>query len=300
MPSPDVVPSLGIIGAGKVGSVLARLWSRAGFRIVAVHSRTPGHATELAAQVNAPTLQTPDEVVARADLTLLTIPDDAIAGVAEGIARSADSFAGKGVVHTAGAQDATMLQPLSARGAQIGSLHPAYPFADVDSALAGFGGITFAVEAQDEPLLGWLHRLVLALNSRALVIPPGYKTTYHLALALASNYAVTLYAVAERLLLSLGTDQAVADDALNALLSGTMDNLRRQGIPAAMVGPLTRADLGTIAAHLEVLRQLDPTLRHVYKGLARLSFPMLKERGIATESIDDLLRQDDDDETDHT
>src|SRR5512134_2824527 len=94
-------PALGIVGAGKVGTVLARLWYAAGYRIAAVHSRTAAHAEALAATVNAPVVQHPDEVVRAADLTLLTVPDDVIGLVAGQM--SGGRVNGKGVVHTSGA-----------------------------------------------------------------------------------------------------------------------------------------------------------------------------------------------------
>ncbi len=149
------------------------------------------------------------------------------------------------------------LAALAERGVQVGSLHPAYPFADVDTAISGLPGSTFAVEAQDEPLRSWLFEIVAALDGRALAIPPGGKAIYHAALVIASNYTVTLYALAESLLTGLGADKAAADAALDALLAGTVENLKAQGVPDALTGPLVRGDVGTIAAHLAALGAVD-------------------------------------------
>ncbi|MEO8396232.1 MAG: DUF2520 domain-containing protein, partial [Chloroflexota bacterium] len=68
---------------------------------------------------------------------------------------------------------------------------------------------------------------------------------------------VTLYAAAESLLTSLGADKATADRALNWLVAGTVENLRVNGVPAALTGPLAGADVGTIAAHLRALEAVD-------------------------------------------
>ncbi len=184
--------------------------------------------------------------------------------------------------------------PLAARGVQVGSLHPAYPFADVERSIEGLPGAAFAVEAGDEPLLGWLLGMVAALDGRALLIPPGGKALYHAALCIASNYTVTLYAAAESLLVSLGADGADADQALNALMAATVENVRGQGVPDALTGPLVRADIGTIAAHLRALHGVDETLVAVYRQLARLTYPLLLARGIAPDDIERLLKQDED------
>ncbi len=159
------------MGAGKVGSVLARLLAARGYAITAIYSRTFAHAEALAVAVGAAAVGSLDEI--DADLVLLTVPDDAITATAAGLA----GFTGKAAIHTSGAHDAALLVTLAQRGVQVGSLHPAYPFADVETAINGLPGSTFAVEAQDEPLRGWLLEIVAALDGRVLVIPPGGKAT---------------------------------------------------------------------------------------------------------------------------
>ena len=49
------------------------------------------------------------------------------------------------------------------------------------------------------------------------------------------------------------------------------ENLRRQGIPDALTGPLVRADVGTVAAHLRALGQVDKEWVELYTALARAS-----------------------------
>src|SRR5690606_3402261 len=193
-------PALGTIGAGKVGQTLARLWVQAGYTIGAVYNRTPAPAEHLARHVHATAVATAQEVVERADLILLTVPDDAIESVAKQLAAS--HLAGKGVIHTSGAADKQVLSALAAQGAMTGSLHPAYPLVDVEVAVPGLAGATFALEVEDDTLVFWLTEIVQALNGVVLRIPPGGKALYHAALVIASNYAVTLYAAAERLLLT--------------------------------------------------------------------------------------------------
>lgn len=286
-------PTLGVIGAGKVGVTFARLLHHAGYRICAVYNRSADRALALAQAVGAQAASHPAEVVLLADLTLVTVADDAITTVAEML--DGHDLRGKGIVHTSGAHDATSLAVPARRGAMTGSFHPAFPFADVEVAMRALAGASFAIEAEAQQLEVWLRGLVEAFKGSAVVIPPGGKATYHLALAIASTYIVTLYSIGERLLLSLGTERAAADNALNTLVEGTVENLRQQGVPKAMVGPLTRVDVGTIAAHLQVLRKTDSQLVDVYKGLARLSYPMLEARNIPTAPIEKLMQQEEED-----
>jgi predicted short-subunit dehydrogenase-like oxidoreductase (DUF2520 family) len=291
-----LIPTLVVVGAGKVGTALAPLLYAQGYRVETVYSRTSDHAEALARLVDAQAVESLDDVTG--DLVLLTVPDDAIAGAAAALAGS--RFEAKAVVHTSGVYDAGALDALKSAAVQVGSLHPAYPFAGAGVADEALTGVTFAVEAGEERLRGWLLGVVDAVGGRPLLIPPNGKALYHAAMTILSNYTVTLYALAERLLTGLGADKASADHALDALLAGTVENLRVRGVPDALTGALSRGDTGTITAHLKALSHLetqngvDSDIRAGYITLARLTYPLLRARGIALDEIDALLKDTED------
>ena len=290
MPDEQSVPRLAVIGAGKVGATLARLAHAAGYRVSAVYSPTTAHAADLAARVDAQVAGSAEEALHHADLVLLTVPDDAIGPVAASL-RNAD-WQGRALVHTSGAASLDVLEPVAAAGAMTGSLHPAFPFADVEQSVRELPGAAFALESSHEHLRGWLHDLVSALHGQVIDIPPGGKARYHAALVIASNYSVILYAAAQRLLASLGADDAASSAALQTLMTATLHNIAQQGIPWALTGPLTRLDLGTIQKHLAALD--DEVMRTTYRDLARLGYPVLKARGLDVTAIEMILGQDED------
>lgn len=275
-------PVLGIFGAGKVGGTLARLLNQAGYAIGAVYSRSG--ADTLAQIIGAEAVDSAVRLVAKSDLVLLAVPDDAIEAVA-GVLVTAD-WQGKGVVHTSGAHNADLLAALAVRGAMTGSLHPVYPFVGYAETLTG---VTFAIEAADDRLHDWLVAIVEDLKGNPLLVSSENKALYHAALVFASNYTVTLYAVAEALLLEMGAERKAADAALNALVVGTVANLQDKGIPDALTGPLVRGDAGTVAAHLKALEGVDNSLAEVYRLLAQLSLPMVKARGVPIEVMAKLF-----------
>jgi len=282
-----IKPTLSFIGAGKVGQTLARLWYEMGYEIAAVYSRTMQSAETLASAVNTTVAASLDEVVSSADFIFLTIPDDAIELVAMELA-SLDLH-DKSVVHTSGASSLDKLEVLQNAGAQVGSLHPAFPFADVETSMRVLPGSAFATEASHEGLQTQLSQLVSAINGIEIRIPKGGKARYHAALVMASNYTVTLYSVAERLLASLGAEKEASAQALNAIVSATVNNLVEVGTPWALTGPLTRADVGTIQAHLDSID--DDDIRAAYLHLAQLTIPMLQARDVPLAEIETILQE---------
>jgi 3-hydroxyisobutyrate dehydrogenase-like beta-hydroxyacid dehydrogenase len=68
-------PTLGFIGAGKVGTTLARLLFARGFVIPVLYSSSTDHAENLAVMVRARVATSAEEVTASTDLTFLTVPD---------------------------------------------------------------------------------------------------------------------------------------------------------------------------------------------------------------------------------
>jgi len=280
-------PTLGVIGMGKVGTTLARLYIERGYTIAATSSR----GTSVSAH----------EVVRAADLTLICVPDDAIPSIVLSIVAHESNLSEKAVVHTSGAHNARIIDWLTRQGARVGSLHPAYPFADVESAVTGLIGATFAIEAVDERLKRWLSDLVSAVDGHVIWLTADQKALYHAALCIASNYTVTLYDIAHGLLQGLGATQTSVDQALSVLMAGTVHNLQTKGIPDALTGPLVRGDIQTINAHLAALEAVHTDIVYdLYRLLASMTLPMVRARGTSTEALEKLLAKDNDDAIDST
>ncbi len=291
-------PTLGFVGAGKVGTTLARLLYERGYVVSVVCSRNSGHSSELAASVEAQAVASAAEVAAAADLTFLTVPDDALSSIVLELAEV--SLEGKAVVHTSGVHEAAVLNAVISQGAMIGSVHPAFPFATVEESIKGLPGSTFALQVENDLLREWLVEIIKALDGQVFEIASGQKALYHSALVFASNYGVTLYAIAQQLLLALGAAPMITSSVLNTLMAGMMHNLQLQGIPDALTGPLVRGDAGTIEAHLAALHAHNAKLAALYVQLAEQTVPLAKARGVDTHSVESILIRKIDDADNHT
>ncbi len=285
---------VGFIGAGKVGTALVALLHAHGVDVVGVSGRTPADSRRMAAaaHLDPHTVKDRADTVADAAIVFLTVPDDAIGPLCAEIAREGGWHSGQGVVHCSGALPSDVLQPARQAGALAASFHPLQTFASLDAALAHMPGSTFALEG-DPVLVAQLDRFVALLGGTTLHLRGEEKTLYHAAAAIASNYTVTLAALASDLLVREGIapDLNTALRYLTPLLRGTLDNLDTLGLPDALTGPLARGDVGTVAHHIEALEAVAPELAHLYRHLARLTLPLAEEKGHLDEGTMEALRK---------
>ena len=293
-------PRLGFIGAGIVGTALARSLLRAGYSVAAIASRSADRCVALAKQIpGAHAASTPQEVADAADLVLLTVPDDSIEPLcgsitwasANAIEPPAGSItrASARAVHCSGATSLDVLEHASAQGAAVGVFHPLQTFATASQAEANIPGSTFGIEASSEELLAILSEMAKSLGGTPLVLS-GDKAIYHASAVVASNYLVALLDVASGLWELLGLSREQGLKALLPLVRGTIENLESVGLPGALTGPIARGDVGTIQRHLSALREVAPDVLPVYKELARRAIPIARAKGGLSEETADRLR----------
>lgn len=272
--------TVGVIGLGRVGSAIARavagLPPQTGHRLVAVSPRGTGGPSELADQVGVASLPGP-QLMGQADLTVIAVPDDALAGAAARLAEdvAATDWAGA-VVHCSGALDGSALRPLADLGRPVGAWHPLQAFPTRSSPVRP--GITWALTAP-EPLAGTLASLTRAVQGRPVTLAAAAKPAYHCAATMAANYLVTQVWHAVGLLESCGLTRPDALSALIPLLDSTVAGLAAAGLPDGLTGPLARGDTQTVARHLHAL-EATPTTGELYRAAGTATLPILTERGL--------------------
>lgn len=206
---------------------------------------------------------------------LITVPDAALPGVAAALA-AMDLPAELPVLHASGSLSTDVLAPLAAKGHPIGGLHPLAAIADPVDGADRLRGATFGVEG-DGPARELAERLVAACDGHALAIQPGGKALYHAAAVFASNYAVALLSMAERLMVQAGVGATEAQAALARLAQGAVENVAAHGPIAALTGPVARGDVETVERHLA---RLSGAERGVYCLLGREALKLASARGI--------------------
>ncbi len=269
---------VGVVGCGRVGSVLGAALARAGHRVVATSAVSAASRDRAADLLPGVPVVEVAQVLAAADLVLLTVPDDALAALVDGLVRTGGVRQGTLLAHTSGAHGLAVLEPALRAGAMPLALHPVLPFAGTRIDLERLLGTSFGVTAPDA-LRPVAEALVVEMGGEPVWLTEQQRPLWHAALAHGANHLTTLVASAADLLRAAGVDQPGL--VLAPLLGAALDGALREG-DAALTGPVSRGDAGTVRAHLQVLAELAPEVLPSYVAMARLT----ADRAIAAGRLD--------------
>lgn len=256
---------IGVIGAGRVGAVLAAGLANAGHDVVAVAGESSASRTRAADLLPNVPISKPTDVAKASDVLFLTVPDDMLANLVTVLADSGAIHPGQVVLHTSGRHGLAVLEPARAVGAKTIAFHPALTFTGTAIDLTRLRECVIGLTAEDDQR-EVAESLVADLGARPMWVQESARTLYHAALAHGSNHLVTLVTEALEILGAAGaTDPA---GTLRPLLSAALENALQNG-DAALTGPMVRGDAGTISAHLSELETYAPQAVSSYVALAR-------------------------------
>jgi predicted short-subunit dehydrogenase-like oxidoreductase (DUF2520 family) len=271
--------SLNIVGAGHVGRVLGRLFfARGVFAIQDVKTRSGDSARDAVAFIGAGTPVNGAGAVRPADVWMLAVADDAIAGIAAALAQTAP-MAGAVVFHCSGAKASAELDALRRAGAFVASVHPVRSFADPAAVAAAFDGTFCGVEG-DAAALAVLLPAFEAIGARPVRIDPAAKTVYHAAAVFASNYLVTVMDAALRAYEAAGIPADVARELARPLATETLSNVLRLGPEAALSGPIARGDAATVARQHAAVAAWDGPTGDLYDALAMATWDLARRKHV--------------------
>jgi predicted short-subunit dehydrogenase-like oxidoreductase (DUF2520 family) len=265
-------PAVAIIGAGRLGSALARELSHAGYSLAEVVARESVASLKKARKIAKPLharAATIQNARFGAGLLWLCVPDREIAGVAHELAASSrlkgPQWKGKVIFHSSGALASDELNALRRNGAAVASVHPLMTF--VDGSIPSLRGVPFAIEG-DRAALRLAKKIVKALGGEAFAVRKKDKAAYHAWATFCSPLLIAALVTAEQAGRIAGFSPARARRNMLPMARQTLANYAALGPARAFSGPIVRGDAAIVRKHLKVLKN-NPEVRAVYLALAR-------------------------------
>ena len=269
--------SYSLIGAGRLASVLGPALSKIGLSCEAVINRSLKPAELLVERIGsgeARSLKSSRSIPGR--LIIITVTDDALTSVTATLAHTDTDWTGRIVLHTSGVHSSEVLSALQGHGAETASFHPLQTFttqATEDESSSIFKDLPVTIEgAEDARAVA--EDIARRFGATPFHIRTDAKILYHAASVTASNYLVTLSALAEELYKATEPlDEAnprgeTEHGMFKALAHQAITNAYTQGPGNALTGPVVRGDVDVLAAHLTEIEKRAPHLIPAYAVMA--------------------------------
>ena len=284
----QTIPTLTIIGGGKLGQTLGRLFHQSGVVLIGdVLNRSLASSQQAIEFIGAGRAIDRYEDLQKADIILIAVPDDQIAASATALADS-HALSSDGVVfHCSGALPASVLRTheMSRASSTIAfaSIHPVRSFARPERVVQTFNGTYCGVEG-DQRALETLSPLFNAIGAHFIPIKAEAKTLYHAAAVFASNYLVTLLDTAVQTYAQAGIPKDQALKMMTHLVRETSENVLMVGAEQALTGPIARGDLATVRKQYFAVRVWDHRYAATYRQLGGLTSRLARRKSHRTDS----------------
>ena len=259
--------NVSIIGAGTVGSTLARALFDHGYHIVTVISRTGSSAIALAKSVKCKKASTSvADIHPETDIIIIAVSDNAMTDVIKELSSTKTlQFKKLFITHTSGVYSVEVLTSLKRKGAAVASIHPIQSFpkyTDGSKGLSQLRGIYYGIDGESRGLQR-AEKLVNDLRGKIVIIPQELKPLYHLICVFASGYMMVFLNTISELSRMLKL-RASWTEVFGPLMTTAMENTVKHSAENVLTGPLARGDLSTIELHLMALSQHAPQFLPLY------------------------------------
>ena len=286
---------MSVVGAGRLGTALARALVARGYDVRALVSRRATSARRAivasgARSASALSRARLDELPPT-DLLFITTQDGAVSEVAGRLAALPWAKPRNRVaLHVSGALSSEALATLRERGFAVGSMHPLAAVSHPEAGAESLSRAFYCVEG-DARAVRAARRVVRDLGGRSFTVPAEAKALYHAAAVMSAGHAVALFDLAAGLLELCGLSRRHASEVLLPLAQSALDNLSRQPPERALTGTFARGDASTVRKHLAALRRAgDDEALAAYALLGSVSLRLARRAGAGDERLEEITR----------
>lgn len=252
-----MISSISIIGAGNVGSHLAKRLYACGHNIVQIFSRTPAKAANLSRLVKGKGISQLEALEPTADLYILAITDDATASVTERLA-FLNQYQ-KLVVHTSGSVSSTVFENYFDN---YGIFYPLQSFSANQA--VDFERLPFCIYGKNRSIEDKLVELARSICPNVYRINDEQRGILHVSAVFANNFSNYLFSIAEHIC----EEHQLPFELLLPLIQQTVNKIQRAAPSHVQTGPAIRGDLQTIARHEHFL-QCYPNYLVIYQTITK-------------------------------
>jgi predicted short-subunit dehydrogenase-like oxidoreductase (DUF2520 family) len=275
------VKTLNIIGCGKVGGALAKVWTeRDVFRVRSVLNQSLSSAQRAVAFLGEGRAVESYDRLGPADAFMISTLDEAIEGCCEKLCRAGVLREGAIVFHCSGSLPSELLAPARAQGAHVASLHPVKSFTDSAKAAETFPGTFCDLEGAPDACQV-LRDALERSGAHPFDVDPDAKMVYHAATVFVCNYLVALLEIGLRCFEQSGVSRPRAMEIMEPIVQGTIRNVFALGPAQALTGPIARGEASVVGRQCEALGQWDETVQNAYRVLGQVAADLSEAKGDA-------------------
>ncbi|MGV3529155.1 MAG: Rossmann-like and DUF2520 domain-containing protein [Flavisolibacter sp.] len=238
-----------LLGTGNTATVLGRKFKKAGHEICQVFGRNKAEAEALAHELQASVATSLQTVSPDADIYMLAVSDDGIAGFA-----AEWKLKEKMLVHTAGAVSKDVLKDASSRYGVF------YPLQSLRKQIPTPPETPICIDAGDAETLNQLKNLANTISAQVFEAGDEQRLKLHLAAVFVNNFVNHIYTQLQ----DYCSNEKLDFSLLLPLIHETGERLGTLPPVQAQTGPAVRKDQQTIEKHLSLL-QSHPELFELYR-----------------------------------
>jgi predicted short-subunit dehydrogenase-like oxidoreductase (DUF2520 family) len=260
-------PKLTIIGCGRLGKTLAFLWKEANLVCIQdIYNSCIESAKNASLFIKEGKVCASISQFKPADIYLIATPDDKIEFASRQLAEKAPPKSGSLVFHCSAFYPAELLYAVKSLGCYTASLHPLFGFSNPQNDVKAFAGTYCSFEGDNEAF-DTLMPLIKNIGGEIFLLKKESKPLYHVGSVFASNYLVTLSALAKECYEKAGLSSSMAKMLVHMLMTQSLNRIKiADSIKKALTGPIQRGDFTTVKKHFETLQPF-PSLQNSYKDL---------------------------------
>lgn len=278
--------SVSIIGVGRIGGAFALGLNEKHYRIENLIARNLTNAKKILDKFEQkPVVCRFNELdTISSEIIFITTQDSEIKGIVSHLSKKSlreNTY----IFHTSGSLSSEILNELKEKNCIIGSIHPLVSVSDSFLGVKRFINAYFCLEGELKAVR-LAEQIVRELGGKAFSIETKYKSLYHASAVMACGHIVALIDASMELLIKCGLEANMAKEVLKPLIKSTVENVFEQNNSEALTGTFARADLDTLAKHIETIRENSTKdILEIYLNLGDRSLQLAEEQGIEEEKL---------------